>query len=195
MLLLLIYFHFKWKTDGVTSLFLKNQIRKHTFFGKVYAKSFGHFTRGMSCPSLIQLVVLTSKLSLLVIMWVWRNTVLTCRFKQSIQILFSTENSVFILRTLLKYSYTGIPLEVMDTCVMSRCSHHPQVLLVCHSDEGKEPQLSGIHLFCPVGALRSPPQQSPCRCQLTVDLYVVGHRWWLTDRRRFQGLSFLERQF
>lgn len=94
VLLLFIYFHFKWKTDGVTRLFLKNQIRKHTFFGKVSAKSFGHFTRGMSCPSLIQLAVLTSKLCLLIIMWVWRNTVLTCRFKQSIQILFSSENWV-----------------------------------------------------------------------------------------------------
>lgn len=72
---------------------------------------------------------------------------------------------------------------------MSRCSHHPQVLLVYHSDGGRGPPLSETLLFCSVGALKSPPQWSPCRCQLTAGLYAAGRRWWLTRDNREENIS------
>lgn len=68
--------------------------------------------------------------------------------------------------------------------MLSRCSHHPQVLLVYHSDEGRGPPLSETLLFCFVGALRSPPRWSPCRCLPTAGLYAVGRRWWLTHKTK-----------
>lgn len=70
-----------------------------------------------------------------------------------------------------------------------RYSHRPQVLLVCHSDEGKEPPLSETLLFCSVGALRSLLLRSPCRCQQRVDLYAVVHRWLLRDRETILDLA------
>lgn len=67
-------------------------------------------------------------------------------------------------------------IEVCQVTV-SRYSHHPQALLLCHSDGGRGPPLSETLLFCPVGVLRSPPRWSPCRCLLTAGLYAVGHKW------------------
>lgn len=61
----------------------------------------------------------------------------------------------------------------------SRCSHHPQVLLVYHSDGGRVPPPSETLLFCFVGARKSPPRWSPCRCQPTAGLYAWVRRWWL----------------
>lgn len=77
----------------------------------------------------------------------------------------------------------------MDVWV--RCSRRPQVLLVCHSDEGKEPPLFETLLFCSVGALRSPLQRSPCRCQQRADLFAAVHRWLLRDRETISDPTFL----
>lgn len=115
------------------------------------------------------------------------DTALTCSL-HSIQIThvcaFSKENQV---------SQSGAAAGLLSAFVVSRCSDHPQVLLVYHSDGGRGPPLSETLLFCPVVAQRSPPRWSPCRCQLTAGLYAAGHRWWLTCNTTEENVSCADR--
>lgn len=89
---------------------------------------------------------------------VCKNTALTCRFH-------STQATQLCVRHCWSRTailYAGIPQNVMcgtgECLAVSRCSHHPQVLLVCHSDGEREPPLSETLLFYSVGALRSLPR-------------------------------------
>lgn len=132
----------------------------------VLATSVVQFIFGSSnlLSQLPSTTVIPSSQSLFIIMCmsVCKNTGLTCRFHstQASQLCVVTVRSSGTAEEGLQYA--GIPLDVMcrtDECfVVSRCSHHPQVLLVCHSDGGREPPLSETLLFCSVGALRSLPR-------------------------------------
>lgn len=102
----------------------------------------------------------------------WEKAALTRRFHSTQSRLFNVSNKMIYRTSIFSWRWTAVGL---------RCSRRPPVLLVCHSDEGKEPPLSERLLFCFVGALRSLPQQSPCRCRPRVDLYAAVHRWLLRD--------------